>query len=124
MEYSLIHLCVVFLTVAFLWLVIMITPAIWRMRKSMAMIGEAAQTIKTTVEEIRPILVKVDITFDSINKIINSFNLEVEKIEHITAKFKGLADIIVEAAGNPLIKIISLATGITKGISTIRKRFI
>ncbi|MEK7274375.1 MAG: hypothetical protein AAB110_03880 [Candidatus Desantisbacteria bacterium] len=117
------QLCIVCLTIAIIWVVIIITPAIWQLRKSLIQIGQAASAITTMAEEIKPILTKIEDTFCYANEVISSFKLNMEKIEQIIAKFTGLTDMAAVVSHNPLTKILALAVSMTKGISTVWSKF-
>lgn len=124
MALSLVELCVVCITVAMVWLVLILTPTVLRIRRIVGQIGEATQDIRMMIEEAKPIVKKIDTTLDSVDYVINSVKADIERIGHLTSKFKEMGDLIVGVVSNPLIKVLSLMAGITKGISVVRERLV
>ncbi|MEW6619620.1 MAG: DUF948 domain-containing protein [bacterium] len=108
-----IQVCVVCITIAVVWLISVLIPTIIQMKRTAKEIEVAYKSIYSLSEEAKKSLVEINKTVES---LVNRLKEDIEKIDDVVNKVKGVTDIISKGITTPLIKMLSVATGIGNGL--------
>jgi uncharacterized protein YoxC len=73
-------------------------------------------------EETIPLLREVKITLEKTNREIDRVDTMLESATSIVGRVEKLTGLLEEAAANPLVKVISMASGLRKGFSKAPRR--
>ena len=73
-------------------------------------------------EETIPLLREVKITIEKTNREIDRVDAMLESATSIVGRVEKLTGLVEEAAANPLVRVISMASGLRKGFSRAPKR--
>ena len=74
-------------------------------------------TIDAMREETVPLLREVKTSVEKMNREIDRVDVVLESTGTIVGRVEKLSGLIEEAAGSPLVKLISFGAGLRKGIS-------
>lgn len=114
-----IQVCVVCITIALVWLISVLIPAVIQIKRTAKEIEMSCKSIYRLSEGAKESLVQINKTVESLS---NRFKEDAEKIDNVVSKIKGVTDIITDNISFPLIKIISLVTGISSGLRFLSQR--
>ena len=78
-------------------------------------------TIDAMREETIPLLREVKTSVEKTNREIDRVDVMLDNANSIVARVEKLSGLVEEAASSPLVKIISIATGLRKGFSKASK---
>ena len=78
-------------------------------------------TIDAMREETIPLLREVKTSVEKSNREIDRVDVMLDNANSIVARVEKLSGLVEEAASSPLVKIISIATGLRKGFSKASK---
>jgi len=74
-------------------------------------------TIDAMREETIPLLREVKVSVEKTNREIDRVDIMLDNANSIVARVEKLSGLVEEAASSPLVKIISVASGLRKGFS-------
>jgi predicted PurR-regulated permease PerM len=108
-----IQVCLVCLTIALVWLISILIPAIIQIKRTAREIEVVAKSIYSLSEVSRESVTQVNKTIQILS---DRFKEDAEKIDSVLNKIKGVTEIIAAAINTPLIKIMSVIAGISGGL--------
>ncbi len=114
-----IQVCVVCVTIALVWLISVLIPAIIQIKRTSKEIEVSVKSIYSLSEEAKECFTQINKTVEFLS---SRFKEDAEKIDNVINKVKGMTDIIVNDISSPLIKIVSLVTGIRSGLQFLSRR--
>lgn len=83
------------------------------------------ESTKMTIDELRaetvPLLREVKSSVERLNREIDRVDVVLESTGTIVGRVEKLSGLMEEAAGSPLVKLISLGAGLRKGVSKAGK---
>lgn len=113
------QVCVVCITIALVWFISVLIPVVIQIKRTAKEIEVSCKSIYSLSEGAKESLVQINKTVESLS---NRFKEDAEKIDNVVSKIKGVTDIITDGISSPLIKIISLVTGIGSGLRFLSQR--
>ncbi|MDI6735470.1 MAG: hypothetical protein QME42_04625 [bacterium] len=108
-----IQVCLVCLTIALVWLISILIPAIIQIKRTAKEIEIVAKSIYSLSEEAKESVVQINKTVQILS---NRFKEDAEKIDSVINKIKGVTEIIASGINTPLIKMMSVVAGIGSGL--------
>lgn len=114
-----IQICIVCITIAVVWLISVLIPAIIQIKKTAKEIEITAKSIYNLSEEAKQSFSQVNRTLEF---LLNRVKEDGERVNEIVNKLKGVIDIITNVITTPLIKIISIGTGIITGLRFLSRK--
>lgn len=113
-----IQVCVVCLTIAVVWFISVLIPAVLQIKRTAKEVEVTAKSIYSLSEEAKESIGQMNKT---VTDLSNRFKEDAQKIDSIISSVKGVSDIIANSISPPLIKVISAVSGIGSGLRFISR---